>query len=160
MRPLDIQLLIVALVLFIAAPYLPASFYAMAFTNIVVPALLLLGLLATMRFSLIGSVALFLAVAALFIENRRRTFQEVKVPTYEQQMAPAQPIVPGEIHPAADLPSTSGPSVKYAPSEDATNEFQRVGTSINTKKALPSPRVPADAEKYIIEHSLAELPQN
>ncbi len=158
MRPLDIQLLIVALVLFIASPYLPASFYAMAFHNVLVPALLLVGLLFSMRYSILGSVALFLAVAALFIENRRRTFQEVKAPTYEQQMAPAAPIVPGEIHPAADMPSTSGPSVKYAPSEDATNEFQRVGTSVNQKKVFASPRVPAEAEKYIIEHSLAEVP--
>jgi hypothetical protein len=158
MRPLDIQLLIVALVIFIAAPYLPSSIYNMTFTNMVVPTILLVGLLVSMRYSLLGAIALFLAVAALFIENRRRTFEEVKAPTYEQQLAPAAPIVPGEIHPAADLPSPSGPSVQYAPSEDSTNEFQRVGTSINMKKALPSPRVPADAEKYIIEHSLAEVP--
>jgi hypothetical protein len=158
MSPLDIQLLIVALVLFIAAPYLPSSIYAMAFTNMIVPAILLIALLVSMNYSFIGSIALFLAVAALFIENRRRTFQEVKAPTYEQQMAPAQPVVPGEIHPAPDTPSALAPSVKYAPSEDATNEFQRVGTSVNMKKAMASPRVPADAEKYIIEHSLAEVP--
>lgn len=157
MRSLDIQLLVVALGVFVAAPYLPSSFYSAVFQNVIVPAVLLVGLLVSLSKSLIGSVGLFLAIAALFIEHRRRTFQEVKGVSYEQQMAPAQPLVPGELHPPADLPSRTGPSIKYAPSEDATNEFQAVGPSINTKKDMGSPRVPAEAEKYIIEHSLAEV---
>lgn len=157
MSPLDVQLLIVALVIFIAAPYLSTAVYNMLFSNMIVPTLFIVALLVVMKKSLFGSVALFLAVGALFVENRRRTFQEVKAPTYEQQMAPAEPIVPGEIHPPADLPASTGPVLKYAPSEDSTNEFRRVGPSINKKKVMDSPRIPADAEKYIIEHSLAEI---
>lgn len=156
MTPLDIQLLVIALIVFVSAPYIPTTFYNMAFNNMIVPFLLLVGLLVSMTQSLVGSIGLLLAVAGLFIENRRRTFQEVKAPTYEQQMAPAEPIVPGEIHPPADTPA-SGNLVKFAPSENATDEFQSVGYSINKKTVMASPRVPADAEKYLIEHSLAEV---
>ncbi len=156
MRSIDIQLLSFALALFLVAPYLPTSFYSALFTNSIVPAILLVGLLVSLSYSLFGSVGMILAVTALFIEHRRRTFQEVKGVTYEQQMAPAQPLVPGEFHPPADSPSLFSPLVKYAPSEDATNEFQAVGPSINRKRDMGSPRVPADAEKYIIEHSLAD----
>ncbi len=157
MRPIDIQLLIFALVVFIAAPYLPTSFYSATFSNMIVPAILLVGLLVSMSYSLFGAVGLLFAVAALFIEHRRRTFQEVKGASYEQQMAPAEPVVPGEIHPPADAPPLFSPRIHYAPSENATNEFQSVGLSINKKRDMGGPRIPAEAEKYIIEHSLAQL---
>jgi len=159
MNKIDITLVVVSFVLFLAAPFLPTTLYKMAFSNIIVPMLLLVVLLVSLQKSPIGSVTLLLAVMSLFLEYRNRVIslsipESTRAPEYEQQLAPAPPVVPNEVHPEPRIPS--GNMVFYKPSsETGTNVFDPVSTSINEKKVLDSPRLPADTNKFMVEHGLA-----
>jgi hypothetical protein len=159
MNRTDITLAVISFVLFLSAPFLPTYLYKMAFSNVIVPFVLLVALLGALRTSPIGSVTLLLAVMALFIEYRARVISmsipaSTRAPEYEQQLAPAPVIVPTEVHPEPEMPS--GAKVYYKPSHDTgSNTFDTVGSSVDHKKVQDSPRLPEDTNKFIIEHGLA-----
>ena len=157
MNKLDMTLVAVSFVLFLAAPFLPTSLYKMAFSNVIVPFILLVSLLVSLRTSPIGTITLLLAVMSLFVEYRARVISmsipaSTRPPEYEQQLAPAPLIVPTEVHP--EPKQASGSMVFYKPDQNTTNIFESVGTSINEKKVQDSPRIPADTNKFLIEHGL------
>lgn len=159
MNKLDMTLVAVSFVLFLTAPFLPTTLYKMAFSNMIVPLVLLVALLVSLRTSPIGSVTLLLAVMALFVEYRARVISmslppATKAPEYEQQLAPAPPVVPDEVHPEPKLPS--GKMVYYKPAgETGTNIFEPIDGSINQKKALEGPRLPEEANKFLVQQGLA-----
>jgi hypothetical protein len=159
MNKLDMTLVAISFVLFLSAPFLPTTIYKMAFSNMIVPLVLLVALLVTLRTSPIGSVTFLLAIMALFVEYRARVISmslpaATKAPEYEQQLAPAPPIVPDEVHPEPKLPS--GNMVYYKPSTSTgTNIFDPVSTSINEKKALDGPSAPGDVSKFLVQQGFA-----
>ena len=152
-------LVVISFVLFLTAPFLPTTIYKMAFSNMIVPLVLLVALLVSLRTSPIGSVTFLLAIMALFVEYRARVISmslpaATKAPEYEQQLAPAPPIVPDEVHPEPKLPS--GNMVYYKPSNSTgTNIFDPVDSSIDEKKVMEGPRAPGDVSKFLVEQGLA-----
>lgn len=157
MNKQDIALVAVSFVLFLAAPFLPTVFYKMAFSNMIVPFILLALLLVSIRKSPIGAVTFLLAIMALFVEYRNRIISSSvpsaeRPPAYEEQLKSAAPIVPGEVHPAPAQPQ--GSMVTYKPTGDATNAFEAVGSSVNMKRVDNSPRVPNDTNTFIVQQGL------
>ena len=159
MNRTDTILVGLSLFIFLASPFFPTVLYKMAFTNMIVPGLLLLVLLYLVKKSPVGSVTVLLAIMSLFIEYRYRVLatsipRSVDPPAeYEKQLAAAPPIMPDELHPPPRQPNDK--RVTYKPSEDATDEFEAVGRSVNRKKALPGVRLPEETNQYLIEHGLA-----
>ena len=156
MNKTDITLVAISFVVFIAAPFLPTALYKMAFSNVIVPFVLLAGLLFTLRTNPIGTVTLLVAVMAMFVEYRNRVIStsapSTKPPAYEEQLAPAPVIVPGEVHPEPKQPR--GSMVSYRPTEDTTDAFSAVDSSINEKSVMDSPRTTNDINLLLIEHGL------
>ena len=156
MNKMDMTLVAVSFLIFVMAPFLPTTLYKMSFSNVLVPMILLVLLLLVIQKSPIGAVVFLLAIMSLFAEYRVRVINMSvppdAPPSYEAQLASAPPIVPGEVHPQPREPR--GPMVTYKPSEDATNEFEPVDSTINMKKALDSPRIPDDTNKFLIQHGL------
>jgi len=160
MNRTDTILVGLSLFIFLASPFFPTVLYKMAFTNMIVPGLLLLVLLYLVKKSPIGSVTVLLAIMSLFIEYRYRVLatsipRSVDPPAeYEKQLASAPPIMPDELHPPPRQPNDN--RVSYKPADDATHEFEAVGRSVNGKKALPGVRLPEETNQFLIEHNVAK----
>ena len=106
-------------------------------------------------------LASFLAVAALFLEQRRRTVEKVMVskPVFsvEQLNVPAPDIVPGEVHPPrkdADVDDYS-----FEPSEESgTNKFEAVDESYDQKEPSDTvPPHPSEVSEFLQVKGLASL---
>ena len=106
-------------------------------------------------------LASFLAVAALFLEQRRRTVEKVMVskPVFsvEQLNVPAPDIVPGEVHPPrkdADVDDYS-----FEPSEESgTNKFEVVDESYDQKEPSDTvPPHPSEVSEFLQVKGLASL---
>jgi len=164
MNRTDTILVCVSLIIFLTAPFLPTSLYKMSFTNVIVPFLFMVLVLVLLKTSPIGAVTILLAIMGLYIEYRYRILstsvpREVDaVPDYEKQLMPAPPIMPDEVHPEPKRPNDK--NIIYKPSGDATNEFDSVGISVNSKKALPSLSLPEETNQYLIEHGLTGKSSN
>jgi len=146
----------VSLFIFLVSPYIPTALYKLSFANMIVPFILMVLILLLVKISPIGSVTVLLAIMSLFIEYRYRvlaTSAGAQAPAeYEKQLAPAPPIMPNEVHPEPRRPADN--RITYKPS-DSTNEFDAVGTSVNSKHALPGVRLPEETNQYLIEKGLA-----
>jgi len=164
MNRTDTILVCVSLIIFLTAPFLPTTLYKMSFTNVIIPFLFMVLVLVLLKTSPIGAVTILLAIMSLFIEYRYRVLstsvpREAEViPDYEKQLMSAPPIMPDEVHPEPKRPNDN--KIIYKPSEDATNEFDSVGISVNSKKALPSLSLPEETNKYLIEHGLTGKSSN
>ncbi len=162
MKKVDTLLIGVSVLLFIAAPYLSTSLYFQLFNNVVGPFVLLVAVLVSVAYSKVGSIALIVAVGALFIEHRKRAMTILHVvantpkeePAAIDQIVSAPPVVPSEIHPPFEMPEES--IVGYRPLENQSNDFEAVGSSINAKTDLGGVRLPEKTEQFLIEHGLAE----
>lgn len=162
MKKVDTLLIGVSILLFIAAPYLPSILYFQVFGNVVGAFVLLLAVLGSVAYSKVGSIALLLAVGALFIEHRKRAMAIIQIAaktkedivSFEQQLEAPPPLVPTEIHPPFEMPEES--VVGYRPLENQSNDFEAVGSSINAKTDLEGVRLPEKTEHFLIEHGLAE----
>jgi|LakMenEpi03Aug12_release.lakeMendotaPanAssembly.Ray.scaffolds.fasta_scaffold910089_2 hypothetical protein len=162
MKKVESLLIGVSVLLFIVAPYLPTSLYFLVFNNVVGPFVLLGAVLLSVGYSKVGSVALILAIGALFIEHRKRAMSILHIvantkkeePAAIDQIVSPPPIIPTEIHPPFEIPDES--IVGYRPLENQTNDFDAVGSSINTKTDLGGVRLPEKTEQFLIEHGLAE----
>ena len=107
-------------------------------------------------------LASFLAVAALFLEQRRRTVEKVTtvskpVFSVEQLNVPAPNIVPGEVHPPrkdADVDDYS-----FEPSEESgTNKFEAVDESYDQKEPSDTvPPHPSEVSEFLQVKGLANL---
>ena len=158
MNRTDTILVCVSLIIFLTAPFLPTTLYKMSFTNVIIPFLFMVLVLVLLKTSPIGAVTILLAIMSLFIEYRYRVLstsiphEAEAIPDYEKQLMSAPPIMPDEVHPEPKQPNDN--KIIYKPTEDATNEFDSVGISVNSKKALPSLSLPEETNKYLIEHGL------
>jgi hypothetical protein len=131
------------LLVFVATPFLPTGVLSILVGNIVSVAIVLAVVVyAAMKNSLLG-VAAFLAAAALFLENRRRTIARIqnaygnKGQSVENVELPARDLIPNEVHPPHLVPDVD--SHDFQPTrEEETNEFSAVGESINEKQVLQS----------------------
>lgn len=156
--------------MFLVSPYLPYSvLHATVGTRLGSFALLALVLYVLLLDQTLG-LATFLAVAALFLEQRRRTVEHVtKVAVaepsagsnnnfqVEQLSVPAPNIVPGEVHPprkTADVDDYS-----FEPSEESgNNKFEQIDESYDEKQPLETvPPQPNEVSEFIQERGLANI---
>lgn len=127
--------------IFVATPYMPNILLKLVVGNVVgVFGLLALTLYAVRKNSIVG-MAVFLAAAALFLEQRRRTVSLIQQKygsekSVDNLITPAPPIIPNEVHPRHQEPETD--SHEFEPSEKEGNEFHAVGDSIDDKDVLTS----------------------
>jgi hypothetical protein len=111
-------------------------------------------------------LACFLAVAAIFLEQRRRVVEKVSkaedpkiTPSFsvEQLNTPARKIVPGEVHPArkdADIDDYS-----FEPTEESgSNKFEGVDESFDDKQPSETvPPQPSEVSDFLQLKGLASI---
>lgn len=152
---------------FLAAPYVPSAVLNAAVNSYIGVAVLLLLVLYTVRQDMVVALAVFLAVGALFLENRKRLVastggtQKAGTPVSEPASVaslsvPAPPIEEGETHPDFEVPERE--SHGFEPQEDTgSQDFRAVGPSINQKEPLET--MPANSSDAVAEfmekHGLA-----
>ena len=138
-----LMILVGACSVFLLSPYVPDILLAVTVGNKVGTVLLLGLVLAVLAKDRVLALACFLAVAALFLENRRRTVTRVSValsakkPEFkvEQLEKPAPNIVPGEVHPPQQGPAQD--EYGFEPSEESgSNKFEDPAESYNEKHPL------------------------
>ena len=158
--------LVAACAVFILTPYLPRSVLKMTVGNKVGSAALLALVLYALAVDRIIGLAAFLAVAALFLEQRRRKVDTVRrgsdaqeKPTFsvEQLDKPAQNIVPGEVHPERKVADTEDYS--FEPTEESgTNKYEDVGDSYDEKRPLETvPPQPSEVSDMLQAKGLSHL---
>ena len=127
---------------FIATPYTPDFLLKLVVGNVIGIFVLLALTLVAVRQNPIVGMAVFLAAAALFLEQRRRTVSSIQTKygsdkAVDNLIVPARNIIPNEVHPEHLTPEVD--SHEFEPLEKSEdNEFSRVGDSINEKHALTS----------------------
>jgi hypothetical protein len=152
---------VAACAVFLLSPYVPYNVLNMTVGNRV-GAFLLLGLViySLVLDNTIG-LAVFLAVCALFLEQRRRTVERVKEVHGSKKatlkMAAAPDIVPNEIHPPSNQPEVEDYS--FEPTEESgTNTYNKVGESFNNKQPLETvPSQPNEVSQFLQEKGLATI---
>ena len=114
----------------------------------------------------IPGVLTLVAVALTFVERNRRKISKKIVNsdvTYEQQMAPSPPMSPDEVHPPFDVPSHE--ETPYYTTQDASDGFEGIDSSIDEKQVIPtlSPDNDASERLYVDTHlgstELKEIPR-
>jgi hypothetical protein len=141
-------ILLGSFVVFLLTPYIPYTVLKMTVGNTLsAAAMLCLVLYALAQDRLLG-LASFLAVAALFLEQRRRTVDKVSAamdprakPAFnvDQLNVPARDLVPGEVHPPRKDAEVEDYS--FEPSEEAgTNKYEKTDDTYDDKH--PSDTVP------------------
>jgi hypothetical protein len=137
--------LLSACAVFLAAPYLPTALLNLMVGNYIGTAALMIATLFVLRKNIVLGIALFLAVAALFLEHRRRLVMKAQIAmempphskpaSVEALDTPAPPIVKGEVHPAREEASFEDHGFEPA-QETGSNSFSKVDESINEKHPL------------------------
>jgi hypothetical protein len=103
--------------------------------------ILLVLVLFVLQVDIVLGLATFLAVAALFLENRRRTVSKVSsmMTTKEEPMrikeldTPAENLVPGEVHP--DRKDSEVDDYGFEPTEESgKNDFEGLGAESQDEK--------------------------
>ncbi len=148
-----------SLAVFLAAPYVPDSLLNATVNSYVGVAVLLLLVLYTVRQDMVVALAVFLAVGALFLENRKRlvagsnSTQKEGTPVSEPApvaalSVPAPPVQEDEVHPDFEMPERE--SHDFEPQEDTgSQDFRAVGPSINQKDPLDT--MPANSSDAVAE---------
>jgi hypothetical protein len=146
---ITLGILLASCATFLLTPYVPGPVLKLLVENYVGSAALLITVLYVLRMDVVLGLAVFLAVAALFLESRRRIVvhaveaRESRAPV-EVLDKPAPDIVPGEVHPSFQDPAVK--SNGFEPQDDSgSNDFDRVGESINEKDP-PLDTVPPRSE--------------
>lgn len=126
---------------------------------------LLVASLVILRTDIVLGLAFFLAVAALFLEHRRRLVTKAQIAFggskpplagVEELEKPAPAIVKGEIHPESEIPHAE--EHPFEPSEESgSNEFKGVGAeSLDEKQPLETvPPHPEQVSEYLQERGFA-----
>jgi len=135
-------------VVFLLTPYIPYTVLKLTVGNTLSAAVILCLVLYTLTQDRLLGLATFLAVAALFLEQRRRTVDKVSAamdpqakPAFnvDQLNVPARDLVPGEVHPPrkdAEIEDYS-----FEPSEEAgANKYEKTDDMYDDKH--PSDTVP------------------
>lgn len=121
----------------LALPFFPTTLFELL-DSLVGAFLLLFVVLLALPYGPVPGVLVFVAVALTFAERNRRKIQRkilsAEVPDLKQQLAPAPPMSPDEVHPVFDYPEYN--EDQFQPEENATNDFHPVGSSINDKMPI------------------------
>lgn len=141
-------ILLGSFVVFLLTPYIPYTVLKMTVGNTLSAAAMLCLVLYTLAQDRLLGLASFLAVAALFLEQRRRTVDKVSAamdprakPAFnvDQLNVPARDLVPGEVHPPRKDAEVEDYS--FEPSEeDGTNKYESTDDTYDDKH--PSDTVP------------------
>jgi hypothetical protein len=121
--------------------------------------------LIVLQSDIVLGLATFVAVAALFLENRRRTVRKVtammgvKQPFEVKELStPAPPLVPGEIHP--DRKGSEAEDYGFEPTEESgKNDVESLGAeSQDDKQPLETvPPQPAVVSEMMQQKGLAAI---
>jgi hypothetical protein len=136
-----LSVLLVACGFFVLSPYLPTWMLELTVGTTVGALILLVLVLFVLQVDIVLGLATFLAVAALFLENRRRTVSKVSsmMTTKEEPMrikeldTPAENLVPGEVHP--DRKDSEADDYGFEPTEESgKNDFEGLGAESQDEK--------------------------
>jgi hypothetical protein len=104
--------IVIAGIAFIVTPYLPMWVLTPLAGSRVGTAIMLIAVLAVLQFDVVISLAVALAVAAVFIEYRRRILNKIQntlilpdQPDMVSNIGSTRKLVPNEVHPPAEAPS-------------------------------------------------------
>jgi len=136
-----LAVLLVACILFVVSPYIPSWILSVTVGTQVGALLMLILVLVVLQGDIVLGLAVFLAVAALFLENRRRTVQKVvatmttvKQPFDVKELStPAPNLVPGEIHP--EHKGSEAEDYGFEPTEESgKNDVEDLGAESQDEK--------------------------
>lgn len=160
-----LTILLVACAFFVLSPYIPSWLLKITVGTTIGSAFMLILVLIVLQDDIVLGLATFMAVAALFLENRRRTVEKVtsmlttgKVPfAYKELDVKAPDLVPGEKHP--DSKEAVVEDHGYEPEEQSgTNKFENVGESQDDKHPLDTvPPKPSEVSEFLQEKGLAHI---
>jgi len=142
-----IGFIVLCLIVFVSAPWIPTPVVNFLVGNYVSVFILLAANLYLLRVDAALSIAFFLAAGSLFLENRKRTLAKIENSQVNALMnnskqadvaslsVPAENLVEGEVHPDHEIPSTEEHPFEPS-SEGQTNSFHKVGQSIDEKHVI------------------------
>jgi hypothetical protein len=164
MNAVRAALFAVCLLVFVSSRYIPRPVLKVTVGSYLGVIFLLAAVLIAARYDLLLALAVFLAAGSLFLENRKRVLMALRpVDKAPLEKTPdgapvaavthgADDLIDGEEHPEHEEPDVE--SYKFEPTNDATDEFNPVGESINTK--IPLETVSASSNKGLAEHLTRE----
>lgn len=135
-----LMFLLGACAVFVLSPFIPSWLLKITVGTTAGALLLMVAVLIVLQGDIVLGIATFLAVAALFLEHRRRTVVKVqstliaeKRPLEIKELdTPAPDLVPGEIHPPPKESDVE--DVGFEPTDESgTNEFEGLSVSQDTK---------------------------
>ena len=163
--PVEYILILLNLAIVAISPWLPNVFYNYFVETYVGIIILLVLAFYSISYGYLVAVSTFTAVGALYAESHARKAKRVTsttkatndklTVTLEEQLAPAENLVPNEEHPDIEAPPDE--KVTFVPKdEDSTDNFKAVGESINNKMPLPTTSFSKDAEEIYLKDNLSE----
>jgi len=158
--------LLVAGVVFTLSPLLPSWILKATVGTNLGSLLMLVFVLVVLQQDVVIGLSAFLSVAALFLENRRRTVEYVQMnmpvkaerpSTVKELNIPAPDLVPGEVHPPRKEAEVD--DYGFEPSEDSgKDKFEAVDETINEKQPLETvPPHPSEVGQMLQNKGLATL---
>ena len=160
---IEYGLIVANLVVFVVAPFLPNIVYTGFVDTYIGAIILMIAALYSTTYGYLATLSGFIGIASLFAEGHARKTKLIKRDggiekkgDYVKQLAPAPPVVPGEVHPEIPEPQESEP-VTFMPKDgDGSNAFKEVDSTINTKVPLNTTSLAKDAENVYTNSNLAE----
>ena len=154
----DMIIIAIAVAWALFLPNYPNSLFELLDSLIGVFFLLLVVLLVLPQ-GVIPGVVVMLAVALTFVERNRRKINHKIVmadsPDLKQQLAPAPPMSPLEVHPAYEYAEHD--ETTFYPEEQQNDIFEPVAPSINEKAPIPVISSNMDsAEKFYVQQHLGK----
>lgn len=164
--PPTLAVLLATCLLFVLAPYIPSWILNVTVGTQVGSLLLLVLVLMVLQVDIVLGLAVFLAAAALFLENRRRIVTKVmaQISTEKQPFdvkdlsTPAPNLVPGEIHP--DHKGSEAEDYSFEPTEESgKNGVESLGAeSQDEKQPLETvPSQPSIVSEMMQQKGLAAI---
>jgi hypothetical protein len=151
------------LLVFVVAPFLPNIVYTGFVDTYIGAIILMIAALYATSYGYLATLSGFIGIASLFAEGHARKTKLIKRDgtiekkgEYIKQLAPAAPVVPGEVHPEIPEPQESEPVTFMPKDDDGSNAFKAIDTTINTKVPLNTTSSAKDAENVYTNSNLAE----
>jgi energy-converting hydrogenase Eha subunit E len=157
--------LLSACFVFIIAPYSPGWLLKLLVGTSIGCIVTFVAVLLVLQYDVVIGLATFMAVAALFLEHRRRTVIKVtsmlkpndSTAEIKELDVPSPNVVPGEVHPPrreAEVEESG-----FEPTEESgKNDFERVDESQDNKQPLDTvPPQPSEVSKFLQDKGLATL---
>lgn len=149
---------------FVLSPFIPSWLLNLTVGTTVGSVILLVLVLVVLQSDIVVGLATFLAVAALFLENRRRTVLKVTSmikpgdqPLKLKEFKDAPHLVPGEKHPPHKVGEVE--DYGFEPTEDSgKNTFEKVDESQNDKEPLETvPPITSEISELLQQKGLANI---